>query len=378
MTLAAEPTAAPTPDLAAIKARQQATWASGDYHVIGTQIVIGRELLIEAMDVHAPSTSWTSRPGTAMPPWPRPGGLRRHWPRLRAGPARRARQRAEAEGVAADFVLGDAEALPFEDAASTRSFGLRRDVHARPGARGRRAARVCRPGGRIGLVADPRRVHRSAVQDHRRPCAAAGRPSLADHGAPRRGCASCSATGLTELRLVQRQYSFRERSPRAFIDHWRRFYGPTLKAFETVGEAGREALETDLLALIARFNRATDGTMVVPSDYSSKPSSSRADHAAPGGGGRQLGGRLAARPTKRRGTGRRRPPAPDEVDVVVGHARQDGHPVSVIPAPSQPASRWPPPRSPKNSTACDGGRPSASPLMSITGIDSRGISTDQS
>ena len=46
-----------------------------------------------------------------------------------------------------------------------------------------------------------------------------------------------------------------------------RFYGPTLKAFETVGDAGRAALEADILELIGRFNRADDGTMVVPNEY---------------------------------------------------------------------------------------------------------------
>jgi hypothetical protein len=40
-----------------------------------------------------------------------------------------------------------------------------------------------------------------------------------------------------------------------------------LKSFESVGEAGREAFESDLLDLIARFNRADDGTMVVASEY---------------------------------------------------------------------------------------------------------------
>ena len=49
--------AAPTaPDLGAIKERQQATWASGDYHMIGTQIVIVSELLIEALDLHSTDT----------------------------------------------------------------------------------------------------------------------------------------------------------------------------------------------------------------------------------------------------------------------------------------------------------------------------------
>ena len=72
---------------------------------------------------------------------------------------------------------------------------------------------------------------------------------------------------IAELRVEQRHYTFRARSPEAFIEYWRGFYGPTLKSFETVGEAGAEALEADLLDLIARFNRADDGTMVVPSEY---------------------------------------------------------------------------------------------------------------
>jgi hypothetical protein len=47
----------------------------------------------------------------------------------------------------------------------------------------------------------------------------------------------------------------------------RQFYGPTLKAFDAVGEAGHDGLERDVLDLIARFNRAEDGTMAVPSEY---------------------------------------------------------------------------------------------------------------
>ena len=56
---------------------------------------------------------------------------------------------------------------------------------------------------------------------------------------------------------------FRYRTPDAYVDYWRRWYGPTLKAFEAVGTAGEAALRGDLLDLIARFNVATDGTMVV-------------------------------------------------------------------------------------------------------------------
>ena len=73
---------------------------------------------------------------------------------------------------------------------------------------------------------------------------------------------------IAELRAEKRHVRVpRTARRRPTSTYWRRFYGPTLKAFEAVGDAGRAALEADLLDLIARFNRADDGTMVVPSEY---------------------------------------------------------------------------------------------------------------
>src|SRR6188472_29610 len=111
----ADPT--PTPDLAAIKTRQQATWSSGDYHMIGTQIQIVSELLIEALDVHSTERvlDVATGSGNAALAAARRGcevvGVD-YVPAL----LERARRRADAEGVDAAFVDGDAEALPFEDA----------------------------------------------------------------------------------------------------------------------------------------------------------------------------------------------------------------------------------------------------------------------
>src|SRR3954470_16973263 len=48
-----DPASPAPPDLGSIKIRQQATWASGDYHMIGTQITIVSELLIETLDLHS-------------------------------------------------------------------------------------------------------------------------------------------------------------------------------------------------------------------------------------------------------------------------------------------------------------------------------------
>jgi ubiquinone/menaquinone biosynthesis C-methylase UbiE len=257
------------PDLHAIKRRQQATWSSGDYHMIGTQIAIVSELLIEALDVHSTEhvLDVATGSGNAAIAAARRGcsvvGVD-YVPAL----LERARRRTDAEGLEADYVEGDAEDLPFHDGSFdvvTSVFGaLFAPDQARTAAELRR---VTVDGGRIGLIAhtpDGFIGHLfKTIGRHVPPPAGLASPILWGTEAHLRELFPAA----TELRVEKRFYVFRDRSPQAFLAYWRRFYGPTLKAFEAVGEDGRAALEIDLLDLIARFNRATDGTMVVPSEY---------------------------------------------------------------------------------------------------------------
>ncbi len=60
---------------------------------------------------------------------------------------------------------------------------------------------------------------------------------------------------------------FRYRSPEHWLEVFQGYYGPLLKAFAALPPAGQAALEADLMALIARFNRSGDGAVVVPSEY---------------------------------------------------------------------------------------------------------------
>jgi ubiquinone/menaquinone biosynthesis C-methylase UbiE len=264
----ADPT--PTPDLAAIKTRQQATWSSGDYHMIGTQIQIVSELLIEALDVHSTERvlDVATGSGNAALAAARRGcdvtGVD-YVPAL----LDRARRRAEAEGLPVEFVEGDAEALPFPDA----SFDVVSSVFGSMFAPDQEKtaaelARVVKPGGRIGIVAHT-------------PDGFIGNlfKVIAKHAPPPAGLRSPIQWGtearlrelfigrIADLKAEKRFYTFRDRSPEHFIEYWRSFYGPTLKAFEAVGESGRDGLEADMIELIGRFNAAEDGTMVVPSEY---------------------------------------------------------------------------------------------------------------
>ena len=258
------------PDLTAIKHRQQATWSSGDYHMIGTQILIVSELLIEALDVHSTDRvlDVATGSGNAALAAARRGcavvGID-YVPSL----LERARLRAVAEHVDASFEDGDAEALRFDDA----SFDIVSSVFGAMFAPDQERtaaelARVCRSGGRIGLVAHTPEGFIGqlfkVIGAHVPP--PAGIRSPIQWGTEER-LRELFGDAIGELRLEKRHMTFRYRSPQTWIDYWRRYYGPTLKAFEAVGEEGRPALEADLLENIARFNRADDGTIVVPSEY---------------------------------------------------------------------------------------------------------------
>jgi ubiquinone/menaquinone biosynthesis C-methylase UbiE len=258
------------PDLAAIKQRQQATWSSGNYHMIGTQILIVSELLIEALDVHSTERVLDVATGSGNAAL---AAARRGCEVVGADyvPALldRARRRADAEGVEAVFVDGDAEDLPVDD----ESFDVVASVFGAMFApnQERTAAelvRATRVGGRIGLVSHTPEGFIGqlfkVIAKHVPPPAGLRSPILWGTESRLR---ELFGDAIAELWLEKRFYTFRSRSPQTFVDDWKRWYGPTLKAFDAVGQDGAPALESDILDLIARFNRATDGTMVVPSEY---------------------------------------------------------------------------------------------------------------
>jgi hypothetical protein len=60
---------------------------------------------------------------------------------------------------------------------------------------------------------------------------------------------------------------FRYKSPQHWVELFRAYYGPVLKAFEAIDPEARKALEADLYALLDELNVATDGTLVVPGEY---------------------------------------------------------------------------------------------------------------
>jgi ubiquinone/menaquinone biosynthesis C-methylase UbiE len=260
----------PAPDLAAIKQRQQATWASGDYHRIAAQIVLSSELLIEALDIHATDRvlDVATGSGNAALAAARHGvevvGVD-YVPSL----LERARLRAAAEDVQITFVLGDAEALPCIDGeydVVSSVFGVMFAPDQERAAS--ELVRVTRPGGRIGLVAHTPSGFIGnlfkTIGRHVPP--PAGLRSPIQWGTEER-LQELFGDAIADFRNVRRHLVFRESSATEFVATWRRFYGPIMKAFDALDDAGAAALEADLVDLIGLFNRADDGTVVVASEY---------------------------------------------------------------------------------------------------------------
>jgi ubiquinone/menaquinone biosynthesis C-methylase UbiE len=256
-------------DTSAIKARQQAMWASGDFAVIGTTLQIVGELLCEAVDVRAGERILDVAAGNGNATL----AAARRFAQVTSTdyvPALldRGRQRAEAEGLQVTFEVADAESLPYPVAsfdAVLSTFGVMfAPAHEQSAAE---LMRVSKPGGRIGLAAWTPQGFLGGlfrtVSKHVPPPPGIDSPLLwgtTDHLAR-------LFAGVQAVDHTVRHFTFRYRSPEHFVEVFRTFYGPVHKAFAALDAGGQAALERDLLDLLRGANQGGPGTLVIPAEY---------------------------------------------------------------------------------------------------------------
>lgn len=261
---------APAPDYAAIKAKQQAAWGSGDYAIVGATLNIVGERLAEAADINpgervldvaagnGNATLAAARRFANVTSTDYVGSL------LEKG-----RVRTEAEGMTVEFQQADVEDLPFDDAsfdAVVSTFGC---MFAPNQARtASEMARVTRPGGRIAMA-------------NWTPDSFTGElfRTIGAHVQPPPGLQSPARWGTIEaieeyfggsaarIDATPATFMFRYRSVAAWVELFRTYFGPAHKAFEALDPDGQAALAADMTELAERHNTRDDGLMVVPGRY---------------------------------------------------------------------------------------------------------------
>jgi ubiquinone/menaquinone biosynthesis C-methylase UbiE len=254
--------------LEAIKRKQRAAWASGDYSVIGVTLQIVGELLCEAVDLQAGqrvldvaagngnATLAAARRGAEVTSLDYVPALLEH-----------GRERASAERLIVMFREGDAENIPYPDGAFDlvlSTFGAMFSPNQERTAQ--ELLRVCASGGKIGLA-------------NWTPEGFVGQlfKTIGKYVPPLPGVKSPALWGtqqrLTELfgadttiHAERRHFIFRYKS----ADHWlatfRSYYGPVLKAYAVLDHEKQEDLTEDILRLLNTFNRSSN-KLAIPSEY---------------------------------------------------------------------------------------------------------------
>ena len=259
---------AATPDYAAIKQRQQATWTAGDYAVVGTTLQIVGERLCEAIDVKAGERVLDVAAGNGNATL----AAARRFAQVTstdyvAALLDRGKERAAAERLPVTFQVADAEALPFADKSfdvALSTFGIMFTPNQDTAAR--EIARVVRPGGRVGFA-------------NWTPEGFIGQlfGIIGKHLPPPPGIKSPAAWGsearLAELfpnddvKATRQHFNFRYKSPEHWLETFKSYYGPLNRAFAALDAGRQDALRSDVITLLLRMNRGGRDALVVPSEY---------------------------------------------------------------------------------------------------------------
>ncbi len=257
-----------TPDYTAIKHRQRAMWATGDYAIIGTTLQIVGEQLCEAVDLRAGERVLDVAAGNGNATL---AAARRFADVTSTDYVEalldRARERAEAERLRVRFRTADAEALPFGDGSfdvALSTFGVMFTPDQETAAR--ELSRVTRPGGRIALANwTPEGFIGQLFR------------TIGRHVAPPAGVKSPALWGTGErlaelfpghrVRAQRQTFNFRYASVGHWLEVFKTYYGPTNRAFAALDAEKRQVLEAEIAALIGRMNRAGPEALVVPSEY---------------------------------------------------------------------------------------------------------------
>ncbi len=260
-----------TTEMQSLKNRLRGMWIAGDFGEIAKSIEAGAEEFIARLDLKPGIRVLDVACGTGNLAIPAAKtGADVTGIDIAPNLIEQAKERAEAEGLNAVFEVGDAEALPYEDASFDVVMTMFGAMFApRPNITAAELKRVCKPGGLILMAnwtpeAFTGQMFKTNAKHVPPP---AGMPSPILWG-KEDVIQERFAEGVSDLQTVRRKIDFTYPFGSAeVVEHFRMYFGPTQKAFESLDTDGQNALRKDLEQLWTEHNRAADGSTEVESEY---------------------------------------------------------------------------------------------------------------
>lgn len=260
-----------SPEMESLKARLKGVWMAGDFGQIAKVIEKGAEEFIgrlalkpgdRLLDVACGS-------GNLAIPAARAGAIVTGVD-IATNLVEQARARAISEGLAIEVDEGDAESLPYDDAAFDVVVSMFGAMFApRPELVAAELVRVCRPGGRIAMAnwTPEGFIGQMFKTTGKHVPPPANMPSPLKWG-DEETVRERLHDGIADLQVKRQMCDFTLPVPPAdVVETFRLYYGPTQRAFEALDSEGQAALRTDLERLWAEHNQATDRTTHLAGEY---------------------------------------------------------------------------------------------------------------
>ena len=258
------------PGFDAIKQKQKETWATGDFAIICWNKVYPGELLCEALELRAGQKLLDVATGSGNVAL---SAARRNCETVGIDYVpdliERARTRAAAEGLPAQFDVGDCEQMPYPDESFDRVISVFGSIFAPDQEKAaQELIRVCRTGGRIGMAnwtPDGFWGQTFGLVGKYLPPPAGVRPPPEWGTQQRLNELFGGATSL--MKIKNRSALFRYRDNAHWIDVFRTWFGPIMLVLEKLGEQGSGEFLRELDDTLSRFNVSGDETLMVGADY---------------------------------------------------------------------------------------------------------------
>lgn len=262
-----------TVDVETLKTAHRATWAAGDYSAVAEMIdVVAPDHLVRRLGIASGQRVLDVATGTGNVAV-RAAALGAETVGLDLTPELLdiAGRRADDAGVEVEWIVGDAEDLPFEDDSFDRvlsAFGIQ--FAPRHLATARELVRVCKPGGAIGLcnwTPDGAVAGLFGIMTRYLP-APPGYASPPPLWGSERHVRDLFAGHDVEVEFERGATPFAFESADDYVSFMETNYGPTLKARERLSSEGTWAdCRAEIVEMMAGRNEAGDGGLLVPSEY---------------------------------------------------------------------------------------------------------------